>query len=203
MTKLLVGIVDYGVGNHASVRHCLLQIGLNCRISNNPELLKTCDLLLLPGVGAFRPAMEALRADGLDRFLMEQAERQKPILGICLGMQLLTEGSHEGGITKGLNLIPGQVVPLGVRRWHIGWNTLDSLTNTPLFQHSKDETYYFNHAYCYEGPKEFQVCETQFKRSFATIIRRNKLVGIQFHPEKSQAAGHRMLKQVIEGLCDA
>lgn len=203
MTKLLVGIVDYGVGNHASVRQCLLQIGLNCRISGSVAMLDRCDLLLLPGVGAFRPAMEALRAKGLDRFLVDQANRQKPVLGICLGMQLLTGGSHEGGVTEGLNLISGQVIPLGNKRWHIGWNTLDCVTESPLFRRAEGETYYFNHAYCYEGPEEFKVCETRYGKSFAAIIRRDNLVGIQFHPEKSQAAGHRLLKQVVEGLCGA
>lgn len=203
MSKLVAGLVDYGVGNLASVRHSLLQNGLNCHISSESAVLGRCDLLVLPGVGAFRPAMEALQANALDRFLAEQAEKRKPILGICLGMQLLTEGSHEGGFTKGLSLIPGEVVPLGERCWHIGWNSLAALTPDPTFQHEPEETFYFNHAYCYEGPREYQVSEVCFERCFAAIIRRGRIVGMQFHPEKSQAAGYRLLKRVIDDLCDA
>lgn len=203
MSKLLVGIIDYGAGNLASVRHGLQHIGFNCRISNNPAVLTTCDVLLLPGVGAFRPAMQALRANALDVFLVQQAALQKPILGLCLGMQLLTESSEEDGMTEGLGLIPGRVVSLGARRWHIGWNTLECASKNLMFEHAKAETYYFNHAFCYDGPKEFQMCTAHFGTSFAAIIQRHKTVGIQFHPEKSQDAGHRLLKQVIEGLCHA
>lgn len=203
MRKLLVGLIDYGAGNLASVRHGLQHIGFNCRISNDPVVLSTCDLLLLPGVGAFRPAMQALKANGLDVFLKEQAALQRPILGLCLGMQLLTESSEEGGMTDGLGLIPGRVVHLGSRRWHIGWNSLECAANDLMFEHARDETYYFNHSYCYDGPREFQMCTTTFGAPFAAIIRRHKTVGIQFHPEKSQEAGHRLLRQMIEGLCHA
>jgi imidazole glycerol-phosphate synthase subunit HisH len=203
MSKLLVGLIDYGAGNLASVRHGLQHIGFNCRISNDPAVLGTCDLLLLPGVGAFRPAMQALKANALDVFLVQQAALQRPILGLCLGMQLLAESSEEDGMTEGLGLIPGRVVHLGDRRWHIGWNSLECAAKDPMYEHAGDETYYFNHSYCYEGPQEFQMCTTSFGAPFAAIIQRHKTVGIQFHPEKSQDAGHRLLKQIIEGLCHA
>jgi glutamine amidotransferase len=200
MSKLLIGLVDYGVGNLASVRHCLLQIGFNCRISNQPAVLGACDLLLLPGVGAFRPAMEALRVSALDMFLLEQAYLKRPILGICLGMQLLTEGSEEDGMTDGLALIPGRIVRLGIRRCHIGWNSLDWAEN-PIYQYASNETYYFNHSYCYQGSQQYTMCTTTYGESFAAIIRRHKIIGIQFHPEKSQNAGHSLLKQIIQELC--
>lgn len=203
MRKLLVGIIDYGAGNLASVRHGLQHIGFNYRISNAPEVLTTCDVLLLPGVGAFRPAMLALKANALDVFLTQQAALNKPILGLCLGMQLMTESSEEDGMTEGLGLIPGRIVSLGSKRWHIGWNTLECTSQSPMFKHAKGETYYFNHSFCYEGPEEFQMCTANFGTSFAAIIQRNKTVGIQFHPEKSQNAGHRLLKQMIEGLYHA
>ncbi|MES2510113.1 MAG: imidazole glycerol phosphate synthase subunit HisH [Pseudomonadota bacterium] len=203
MRKLLIGIVDYGAGNLASVRHGLQHMGFNCRISNDPTVLTACDVLLLPGVGAFRPAMMALKANALDVFLKQQAALNKPIIGLCLGMQLMTDSSEEDGMTDGLGLIPGRIVSLGTRRWHIGWNTLESNSRNLMFAHPRDETYYFNHSFCYEGPEEFQMCTTHFGTSFAAIIQRDKTVGIQFHPEKSQEAGHRLLKQLIEGLSHA
>ena len=203
MTKLTIGIVDYGVGNHASVRQCLHRLGLRCRVSDDPSVLDACDLLLLPGVGAFRLAMQALQAKALDRFLTYQASQQKPVLGICLGMQLLTEASHEDGYTTGLGLIPGKTVPLKPRRWHIGWNTVEQVTDDPLFQHSSGQAFFFNHSYAYQGPEELQVCKTNSGEAFASVIRRNKIVGVQFHPEKSQGAGHALLRQIVMGLCNA
>ena len=203
MTKRTIGIVDCGVGNHASVRQCLYHLGLRCRVSDDPMVLGACDLLLLPGVGAFRLAMQALQAKALDRFLIDQAGRQKPVLGICLGMQLLTEASHEDGYTTGLGLIPGETVPLRPLRWHIGWNTIEQVTEDPLFQHSSGQAFFFNHAYAYQGPEEFKVCQTRSGEAFASVIRRGKIVGVQFHPEKIQDAGHALLRQIVEGLCDA
>ena len=203
MTKLTVGIVDYGVGNHASVRQCLHHLGLRCRVSDDPSVLDACDLILLPGVGAFRLAMQALQARSLDRFVADQAGRHKPILGICLGMQLLTEASYEDGYTTGLGLVPGETVPLGPPRWHIGWNTVEQVREDPLFRHGSDEAFFFNHSYVYHGPEEFQICKTYSSDAFASIIRRNKIVGVQFHPEKSQEAGHALLRQIVVGLCDA
>lgn len=204
MTKLTIGIVDYGIGNHASVRHCLHDLGLRCRVSDDPSILEACDLLLLPGVGAFRPAMLALQEKALDRFLLDQAGKHRPILGICLGMQLLTQASHEDGYTRGLGLIPGEVVSLsGELSWHIGWNTLEQLKEDPLFQNAVGQTFYFNHSYIYQGPSEFQVCSTRSGKVFAAVIRRGKIVGVQFHPEKSQAVGRVLFGQLLKGLCNA
>lgn len=203
MKKLTIGVVDYGVGNHTSVRHCLHDLELRCRVSDNPTVLESCQLLLLPGVGAFRPAIEAIREKHLDEFLIEQADQKKPILGICLGMQLLTDLSHEDGETSGLGLIPGSVVPLATPRWHIGWNTIEQVKPDPLFSASDGRTFYFNHSYAYQGAPEYQVCQTSSAESFASVIRRDNVVGVQFHPEKSQASGHALLSQVVEGLCDA
>lgn len=204
MSKLTVGVVDYGVGNHSSVRRTLNFLGLRCCISADQALLKPCDLLLLPGVGAFRPAMQALESRGLDVFIVEQAEHQKPILGICLGMQLLGKSSSENGRTAGLGLISGDVVPLGSGRWHIGWNTVNLQNQDPLFKAADSQDFYFNHSYAYEAMDEFVVCSTGFgDKRFASAVRSGKVAGIQFHPEKSQRAGHALLRSVIEGLCDA
>jgi imidazole glycerol-phosphate synthase subunit HisH len=203
VSKITVGIVDYGVGNHASVRHALNDLGLRCRTSAEPSVLDACHMLLLPGVGAFRPAIEALRARSLDRYLIEQASRGRPLLGICLGMQLLAQASHEDGFTHGLGLVPGEVVGLPPPHWHIGWNTIEQVRADPLFASSDGQAFYFNHSYAYRGPIELQVCRSVAGEEFASAIHRDRIVGVQFHPEKSQAAGRALLRQLIGGLCDA
>jgi glutamine amidotransferase len=203
VSKLTVGIVDYGVGNHASVRHALHDVGLRCRISDDRAVLDACDLLLLPGVGAFRPAIEALRARSLDRYLLEQADRQRPILGICLGMELLADASYEDGFERGLGLIPGSVLPLGPPHWHIGWNTIDQVQSDPLFGGSNGQAFYFNHSYAYQGASEYEVCRSTAGEPFTSVIRRGATVGVQFHPEKSQSAGRALLRCLVPGLCRA
>lgn len=203
MSKITVGIVDYGVGNHASVRHALHELDLRCRTSDDWAVLNACDVLLLPGVGAFRPAMEALLARSLDQYLLEQVHRNRPLLGICLGMQLLADASHEDGLTPGLGLIPGEVIGLPLPHWHIGWNTIERIRADPLFEPSEGQAFYFNHSYAYQGPVEFQVCSSCAGDAFASVIRRDLVVGVQFHPEKSQGAGRALLRRLIGGLCDA
>lgn len=203
MSRITIGIVDYGVGNHASVWRTLHTLGYRCRVSSQAEVLDTTNLLLLPGVGAFPPAMAALNALGLPDYLREQARRQRPVVGICLGMQLLADASHENDLTAGLSLIPGEVIPLTTPRWHIGWNTIEQVRPDPLFQPSDGQSFYFNHSYAYSGPDEFQICRSQQGRPFPAVIRRGNVVGLQFHPEKSQAAGRLLLRQLIEGLCNA
>ena len=203
MRKICVGIIDYGVGNLASVKYCLQNLGMRCRVSDDPMQLSESDLLLLPGVGAFPAAMQALRSKDLDRFLVEQVAQFKPVLGICLGMQLLADASFEGGYTKGIGLIPGEIIRFGSGKWHIGWNTIDALKADDLFGSCENQAFYFNHSYIYKGAEEFQVCKTHFGIDFAPIIQHGKVVGIQFHPEKSQTAGQALLKRLIHGLCDA
>jgi imidazole glycerol phosphate synthase glutamine amidotransferase subunit len=201
--KITVGIVDYGVGNHSSVRHALGTLGFRCRVSDDPRVLDACNLLVLPGVGAFKPAMEALRARGLDRYLLGEAGKGRPLLGICLGMQLLAERSYENGAEPGLALVPGEVRALGAAEWHIGWNTIDRASADPLFEPSFGRAFYFNHSYVYDGPREFHVAQTVAGAPFASAIRRGSIVGLQFHPEKSQADGRALLERVVAGLCGA
>jgi len=203
MKRLIVGIVDYGIGNYASLQHALNKNGQRCRISQNQNILNECDILLLPGVGAFRPAMEALKKRGLDSFLLQQARFKRPILGICLGMQLLADASYEGGYTKGLGLIPGEIISLNNPRWHIGWNDIEILKNDTLFRPSKEKSFYFNHSYTYQGPDEFQVCMSMSKKRIISAIRREKIVGVQFHPEKSQLAGSILLNHLFREICHA
>jgi imidazole glycerol phosphate synthase glutamine amidotransferase subunit len=147
--------------------------------------------------------MMALHKHNLVQYLQSAALQGRPIMGLCLGMQLLASSSTEHGLTSGLDLIPGQVLPMQTPRWHIGWNLITCQTSDPLFQQSEGETFYFNHSYYFQGPSEYQVCISASPDPFASIIRRGQVVGMQFHPEKSQAAGRKLLKTVIDGLVHA
>lgn len=203
MSYITVGIVDYGMGNHASVIHSLRNLGFRVRVSADPKVLDGTDVLVLPGVGAFPAAMQALHQRGLVSYLQQRAREQHPIIGICLGMQLLTSASYEFEYTAGLDLIPGEVVPLTEPKWHIGWNTLECVDSDSLLQASDGQAFYFNHSFCYQGSTEYQVGLTRHPGPFGSVIRRGNVVGIQFHPEKSQEAGRTLLKNVIAGLTHA
>jgi imidazole glycerol-phosphate synthase subunit HisH len=203
MTYTTVGIVDYGMGNHASVMHSLRNLGLRVRVSAETEVLSNTNILILPGVGAFPSAMQALHQRGLVDYLQNYARQQRPIIGICLGMQLLASASHEYHYTVGLDLIPGEVVPLSQSKWHIGWNTMECLQTDPLLQASDGQAFYFNHSFTYQGPEEYQRCISRHSQPLVSVIRRGSVVGLQFHPEKSQAAGRELLKNLITGLVHA
>ncbi len=203
MSYTIVGIIDYGMGNHASVTHSLRDLGFRVQVSAEIEVLNGTDVLLLPGVGAFPAAMQALHQRNLVGYLQEQAGAQRPILGICLGMQLLASASNEHEYTAGLDLIPGEIVAFSDRGWHIGWNTLECVQHDPLLQPSDGQAFYFNHSFLYQGPTEYQLATANHSSAFAAVIRRGSVVGLQFHPEKSQAAGKMLLKNLIMGLACA
>jgi imidazole glycerol-phosphate synthase subunit HisH len=201
--QLTVGLVDFEIGNHASIVHCLRDLGMRVRISSDKDVLDQTDVLVLPGVGAFPTAMEALHRHGLTTYVQQKARAQHPIIGICLGMQLLTSSSLEMEATAGLGIIPGKIVPLTEAKWHIGWNSLKCVKQDPLFQPSDGDSFYFNHSYRYEGPEEFHVTCSQHAETFPTVIRRGNAVGLQFHPEKSQNSGSLLLNNLIRGLVNA
>lgn len=201
MMARTIGIVDYGVGNLASVYRSLHALGYRCRVSREPAVLDQTDLLLLPGVGAFPTAMDALHACNLVPYLQQHARNAGPIVGICLGMQLLADGSEEHRFTPGLGLIPGRVTALVGDRWHIGWNTIEVLHREPLLQPSDGQSLYFNHSYVFEPPAEYRSAVARLSSAFPVAVRRENIVGLQFHPEKSQDAGRQLLRNVIEGLC--
>lgn len=203
MSRKTIGIVDYDVGNHTSVQRAFQALDYRCRTSRDPEVLAKSDLIVLPGVGAYPAAMSALHACGLIEFLREQGRSGQPMIGLCLGMQLLADESLEHGVTAGLGLIPGRVVPLEHARWHIGWNTIEVVNDDDLLLPSDGESVYFNHSYVFQAPWEYQVCVSRLDRPFAVGVRRGNVVGLQFHPEKSQSAGRSMLKNLVEGLIRA
>ncbi len=201
-TRRTVAIVDYGVGNHASVLRCVRQLGFRARVSNTTEQLDQADVLLLPGVGAYPTAMERLHSLDLVTYLQRAAQLGRPLIGICLGMQLLAESSTELGLTAGLGLIPGVVEALGEPRWHIGWNGLEVKQGWPLLQASDGEVMYFNHSYAYRGPEEFVIARSRVMEGglpLVAAIARGSVTGLQFHPEKSQQPGLELLSRLLVG----
>lgn len=206
MSHLTIGIVDYGLGNHASITQSLRLLGLRVRVSSDPAVLDQTNLLILPGVGAFPSAMKALSERSLVNYLQARAREQKPLIGICLGMQLLASSSTEITYSTGLNLIPGEVLPLYNKKWHIAWNTLECMDQKSFLHSSDGQAFYFNHSYHYHGPPEYQIGITRhpdYPQPFASVISRGNVVGVQFHPEKSQAAGRELLKNLIADLTNA
>jgi glutamine amidotransferase len=195
-----VAIVDYGVGNHTSVLRCVRQLGFRGHVSHTTEQLDQADVLLLPGVGAFPTAMERLHALDLVSYLQRAAQLDRPLIGICLGMQLLAESSTELGFTPGLGLIPGVVKAIGEPRWHIGWNGLEVEPGRRRLQASDGEVMYFNHSYAYRGPEEFVAARCRMHEGGSPLvaaIARGSVLGLQFHPEKSQGPGLDLLARLI------
>lgn len=203
MSNLIVGIVDYGMGNHASVMHSLKSMGFNVRISADPQVLDNTNILILPGVGAFPSAMQALRDRGLVNYLQKQAEMERPMIGICLGMQLLTTASYEFEYTLGLDLIEGEIVPLTGSKWHIGWNEIKCSQQDSPLESSNHQAFYFNHSFTYQGADKYQIAIAQHNQAIAAVIRNGNIVGLQFHPEKSQDPGRELFKNLIMGLANA
>jgi glutamine amidotransferase len=203
VSRKTIGIVDYGVGNQSSVKHAFQALGYRCHTSSDRDVLAASDVIILPGVGAYPAAMSALHSRDLVGFLRDCARNSKPIIGLCLGMQLLADASLEHGTTEGLGLIPGQIVPLNLARWHIGWNTIEVINSYKLLLPSDGESVYFNHSYVFNAPLEYQVCIARLNQSFPVGVRRGNVIGLQFHPEKSQLAGRVMMKNLVEGLTGA
>lgn len=203
MSRPGIGIVDYGVGNHTSVWRTLHALGYRCKITHRREDLDAMDLLVLPGVGAFPAAMAAIHARGLADYLQGYAAQERPLLGICLGMQMLADSSTEYASTAGLGLIPGRVDAIGAGTWHIGWNTVEADPTDPLVRGSAGQSFYFNHSYAVDCAPEYQLCHATHGRRFPVVTRRGRIVGVQFHPEKSQDAGRRLLQDIVGGLLHA
>ena len=194
----MIAVVDYGMGNLRSVQKAFQFLGLDARIGSDKTLLLDASHIVLPGVGAFSGAAAALRRDGLDEELKRQAASGKPLLGICLGMQLLFDRSFEDGEHRGLSLVPGEVERFDVgdlKVPHIGWNTVRVVKDTPLFAGADDLSFYFVHSYHAAGvaPDCVEtVCE--YGCEFVSSVNRDNVYGVQFHPEKSGEAGLKLLK---------
>ena len=190
-------IVDYGVGNLKSVSNAMAYIGQKTLITGDAGELERADAVILPGVGAFPDAAEKLRQTGLDRAVLAQAGR-KPILGICLGMQLLFEWGEEGERCEGLGLVSGSVerIQTSLKLPHIGWNSLAFPNPSPLFRGLDGGAYvYFVHSFCGHAKREEDViARTEYGPPVTAAVARNGVYGCQFHPEKSGEAGLQILK---------
>ena len=201
----MIAVVDYGVGNLFSLRSSLRFIGAESCVSADPEVLRAADKLILPGVGAFGDAAEKLRASGLDRVVIEEAGRGKPLLGICLGMQLLFEKSEEYGEHAGLGLLSGRVVgmegrlPAGLKIPHIGWNALHITAPSPLLRYVREgECVYFVHSFYAEDCAESLIATAEYGLALTAAVQKENVMGCQFHPEKSGAVGLNILRAFCE-----
>ena len=201
----MIRIIDYGVGNLFSLRSSLRAIGIDAYYTGNPAEIRKADKLILPGVGAFRDAREALRSTGLDRAVQEEAGKGKPLMGICLGMQMLFDRSYEYGEYEGLGLIPGEIVPMDGRIPkdlpipHIGWNELMLKQPSPLMKNTANGDYvYFVHSYYAETPAEYVIATTDYGVEMTAAVQKDNVYGCQFHPEKSSEVGLSILKAFCE-----
>lgn len=197
----MVAIVDYGVGNLFSLECSLNAIGAEVTVTADPEILKQADQIILPGVGAFDDAAKKLRATGLDKVIKELAANGKPLMGICLGMQMLFEKSFEYGEHEGLGLIPGQVVPMegvipaDLKIPHIGWNALRFKKDCPIFSRIKDgDCVYFVHSYYAANCDEHVTAIAEYGSELTAAVAKKNIFGCQFHPEKSGSVGLAILK---------
>lgn len=201
----MVAIVDYGVGNLFSLECSLNAIGAEVVVTADPEILKTADQVLLPGVGAFEDAAKKLRSTGLDAVIKKLAASGKPLLGICLGMQMLFEESHEYGVHQGLGLIPGKVVsmegvvPADYKIPHIGWNALRFKRECPIFKYIQDgDCVYFVHSYFAAGCDDYLTATAEYGPELTAAVANKNVFGCQFHPEKSGNVGLAILRAFTE-----
>ncbi len=201
----MIRMIDYGVGNLFSLRSSFAAIGADVEFTGDPDRIREADKLILPGVGAFRDAREALRANGLDEVVCEQAAKGVPLLGICLGMQMLFDRSYEYGTYEVLGLIPGSIVPMkGVvpeelKIPQIGWNALHLTNESPLLKYVKEGDHvYFVHSYYAQTDPSYIIATTEYGAELTAAVQNGNVYGCQFHPEKSSKVGLSILKAFCE-----
>jgi len=200
----MIAIINYGAGNLHSVNKAIEIVGGTAVVSDDPEVILNADKVILPGVGAFKDGMDGLEARGLVSLTKEAAQLGKPFLGICLGMQLLFDESEEQGLHRGLELLPGRVLEFTnpeIKVPQIGWNQLQIIeAEFPLFKDIPAGAYvYFNHSfYCQPSESGHVLASTDYGRDFASVVSKGNILGVQFHPEKSQKVGLQILKNFVE-----
>lgn len=201
----MVAIIDYGVGNLFSLKSSLAAIGAEAVVTGDADVIRAADKIILPGVGAFGDAAAKLRESGLDKVVIEEAKSGKPLLGICLGMQLLFDKSFEYGEHEGLGLIPGEirsirdVIGEGLKVPHIGWNALKFTKKNELFRYLKDGDYvYFVHSFYGANCDESIIATAEYGADLTAAVANGNVYGCQFHPEKSGNVGLNILKSFCE-----
>ncbi len=202
----MIAIVDYGVGNLFSLCSSLKMIGADAVVTGDADVIRAADKIILPGVGAFGDAADKLRATGLDRVIIEQAQKGKDLMGICLGMQMLFEKSFEYGEHAGLGLLRGEIVgmegkiPADLKIPHIGWNALHFHKKSHLLRDVREgDCVYFVHSFFAQGCEESLVATAEYGREITAMVQKDNVMGCQFHPEKSGAVGLSILKAFCEG----
>lgn len=202
----MIAIIDYGVGNLFSLKSSLSMIGAEAIVTSDPAIICAADRIILPGVGAFGDARRKLSETGLDRVVCQEAEKGKPLMGICLGMQMLFDKSFEYGEHDGLGLIPGEVVPLmgkipaELKVPHIGWNALDvKRPDHPLMKYTKPgDCVYFVHSFYAAKCESSTIAVSEYGIDVTAAVAKNNVMGCQFHPEKSGRVGLDILKAFCE-----
>jgi len=196
-----LGIVDYKVGNIRSVQNAFRRLSLpEPVLTNSPSVMRDCSGLILPGVGAFGACAENLVQSGLSDCLSELVITQrKPILGICVGMQLMANSSTEGGFHRGLGWMPGvvELIPntCGLSVPHVGWNDVETVPNCELFSGQKEHHYYFDHSYHFVTDNRFVIASVNYGTKITVAVNKDNIFGVQFHPEKSAISGLKLLRQ--------
>ena len=201
----MVAIIDYGVGNLFSLRSSLKEIGAEAVVTSDEKVIAEADRVILPGVGAFEDAARKLRESGMAEVVKREAAAGKPMMGICLGMQLMFDVGYEYGVHEGLGLIRGSVrpiadvIPEGYKIPHIGWNLLKFKQESPLFKYIKEEDYvYFVHSYYAAECDESVIAVTEYGAELTAAVANGNVYGCQFHPEKSGEVGMKILKAFME-----
>ena len=201
----MIAIVDYGVGNLFSLKSSFAAIGAEAVVSSDEKVLRSADKIILPGVGAFGDAAKKLQETGLDAFIKEEAAAGKPLMGICLGMQLLFDKSYEYGEHEGLGLIRGavrpiaDVIPKDLKIPHIGWNPLHLRGNSPIFKHIKqNDCVYFVHSFYAADCEPNIIATAEYGAELTAAVADRNVFGCQFHPEKSGGVGLSILKAFAE-----
>ena len=201
----MVAIIDYGVGNLFSLRSSLKEIGAEAVVTSDEKVIAEADRIILPGVGAFEDAARKLRESGMAEVVKREAAAGKPMMGICLGMQLMFDVGYEYGVHEGLGLIKGSVrpiadvIPEGYKIPHIGWNLLKFRRESPLFKYIKEDDYvYFVHSYYAAECDESVIAVTEYGAELTAAVANGNVYGCQFHPEKSSEVGMNILKAFME-----
>ena len=201
----MIAIIDYGVGNLFSLCSSIRKIGMEAVVTADPVVIEGADRVILPGVGAFGDAVRKLRATGLDQLLQKLAAEGKPIMGICLGMQMLFEKSYEYGEHEGLGLLKGNVVamegriPAGLKIPHIGWNALHIRRDSKLLRYiDNEDCVYFVHSYYATDCEESVIATAEYGTELTAAVEQGNVMGCQFHPEKSGEVGLNILRAFCE-----
>lgn len=196
----MIAIADYGIGNLRSVQKAFNKLGYDAIITGDKAVIESASHVVLPGVGAFADAINLLRISGLDKIIIAEAKKGKPILGICLGMQLLFESSSESGFHEGLGLIKGKITRFNIdlKVPQVGWNSVKVAKSSKILNNVDGEYFYFVHSFCAADINDETCGITDYSVEFTSAVEKNNIFGVQFHPEKSGESGLKILKNFAE-----